>query len=130
MCRTIDKVKEKMIEMNNEQLFTLDAEYGDRLKIGEVNRELNEVFKEKGYPLSNQAKIVKIFAEENQEKKCWVIEDISGYLLVKHDKDELRVYKYGEGVLETNSTLSLGGRKSQRCDGNCEDCDLRESFLC
>ncbi len=111
-------------------LFSLSIKgHEPHLEQEEIDDQILEAFRRKGYPLSADANISKL------SKKHWVIKDEPNVFIIEQSGNELEIYenKGKNNSLRIEDNLKFkrfGGHKSLECDGDCENCDLRESFLC
>ncbi|MCK4735878.1 MAG: tetratricopeptide repeat protein [Methanophagales archaeon] len=74
-------------DSDQDQMFSIDAEFEDDLNKGIISGKLMDIFKTKGFPLSENAMITK----EKDDK--WVITDGEKIYIVKKEDDKLNIYK-------------------------------------
>lgn len=88
---SIDKKNKELNNQNqideNSTMFTLELDYKKYFKEGSVNKNLIKIFSDKGFPISDNAVLLK------KDEKIWVIKDENKLYILKDIGNELEVKK-------------------------------------
>ena len=104
-------------------LFSIDAEFEDDSNNGIIAEALQNKFKIKGFPISENAKVTK----ENSDK--WVITDGEKIYIVKKEEGKLNIYKESVGKVPVLAIpdMRLVDKSKTTIEPIILDTDIRES---
>ncbi len=104
LCKLLDRFEEAGIELRK-YLFSLNIEYKQYVKVGEVDEQLIDMFKHNKLSLSSSAMISKI------NEKTWEITEMistTGFYIIKESDKQLNIYIKNYPEIEIQNIVASG----------------------